>query len=329
MKQLIVHMGAHRCASSAVQALLRRNRATLEAAGVALFLRADMEEADARVDARGLFRASWRNPTALWRAHRFRQAVMALPHDRIVISEENLIGTMPGQYDGLFYPGFSRFLNALVPLGAQLDLVPRMIVRRQDRFVQSAYAFRVAFGLAQAFPAFVKDLDLQGLSWLRLATGVDRTGLADRFRFQPLEAWPRAEAAARASAFLGLADVLPAADETLKGNASFPEDDLRLMLSLNRAGLGLDIMWRREKLFRALRNRDGESDMDILQACGLKLDRAARQALEGALASPPALTMDSDLRAWMVAHYRDENRAFLSHTTVAADPSLWEDRADG
>ncbi|MCJ9430714.1 hypothetical protein [Kordiimonas marina] len=324
MKKLTVHMGAHRCASSAIQALLRKKRADLAAGGVALFLREDMEAPDAAVDLRGLYRGGRWPFGRKGGLAKIADAIEALPENHVLVSEENLTGTMPGLYDDAFYPGFATFAGALAALGDRVDMAARMVVRRQDKYLESVYAFRVAFGFAGDFPAFLKRVDTAALSWMRLAAEADKAGLGGHCRFQVLEAWPKGQAGDDALAFLRVDEAVRVGGHPFRGNASFGEADLKLLLALNWLNLGYDIAWRREKLFPALRRREGRDDAAVLDAAGLTLTPDDLASIRAMTDAPVVLKLEDEARAAMLAQYRDENRAFLSHAMTDAPLDVWE-----
>ena len=129
MKKLIVHMGAHRCASSATQAFLRRNRATI-AHHMCIMLRDDLTAEKHGIAMNRFHRYRWWHPARRREVAATMRAIKALPEDTILVSEENLMGIMPGHQGQGFYPGFDGFCAALSRLSRVADVHPRLVVRR-------------------------------------------------------------------------------------------------------------------------------------------------------------------------------------------------------
>jgi|GEM_PF-1713659 len=228
-QHIIIHAGFHRCASTAVQDLLRARRPVIEASGTALLLREDLEGWLAGRQLRLLYR---HKAGSLPSAVRFALAKSMLRRTgaaRVLISEENLIGMMPGVAETRFYPHFRAFLKAVKLLSQDFDISLRFITRRPDRFLESAYAFRVVRGLRMPFPAFLEAVGQDAADWSRLAAEVEAAGLLGLTRFACLEAWGQENPGAAALAFLGHAD---AADGDLKfsGNRRRTADELQAVV---------------------------------------------------------------------------------------------------
>jgi hypothetical protein len=225
-QQIIIHAGFHRCASTAVQDMLRARRAAIEATGTALLLREDLEGWLTGRQLRLLYRHQDDSLVSSLRLKLVASMLKRIRADRIVISEELLLGLMPGVRDTGFYPHFGNFLSAVKALSRSFDIELRFIARRQDRFLESAYAFRVPRGTRLSFPDFVAPIGLENASWMRLLRQVEEAGLASACRFGVLESMPRAKRGRWAMNFLGLDELAPGEEIRLSGNRRLTETEL-------------------------------------------------------------------------------------------------------
>ncbi|WP_262690819.1 hypothetical protein [Kordiimonas aestuarii] len=324
MKKLIVHMGAHRCASSATQALLRRNCAEIERK-VCLVLRDDLR-AEAHGIAMNRFHAyRWWSPVRRAEVSRTIRAVEQVEQNTILVSEENLMGVMPGHRGQGFFPGFRHLTRALARLDPVAEVHPRLIVRRQDKLIESIYGFRVAFGLRDDFSSFLKQFIGMDLSWLRFADDLTSAGFAETARIDVLEGWPRGSATSHVLAFLGLHDLTLAGGGLRSGNSRFGAEALELLLAMNRCALGLDMSWRRAILFPALRKAK-HADTTLVQEL-LELGDDETSVLKAALAMPSRFQMTDEERKQMLSPLKGPNRQFLKHRLVGSDEGCWYDDA--
>lgn len=190
-QQIIIHAGFHRCASTATQNLLRRNRAAIEASGVKLLLREDLEGLLSGRQLRLLYRHQDQSMICRLRLWLVKRMLRRLRAKYILVSEELLLGLMPGVRDRGFYPHFGNFLAAIKALAEDFDIQLKFIVRRQDRFLESAYAFRVPRGTKVPFKEYVNRIGLGNVSWLSLVRQVEAAGLADQTSFTTIEGLPK------------------------------------------------------------------------------------------------------------------------------------------
>ncbi|WP_068304417.1 hypothetical protein [Kordiimonas lacus] len=229
-QQIIIHAGFHRCASTAVQDMLRARRTAIEATGTALLLREDLQGWLTGRQLRLLYRHQDDSLVSSLRLKLVASMLQRIRADRIVISEELLLGLMPGVRDPGFYPHFGNFMRAMKRLAKSFDVDLRLVARRPDRFLESAYAFRVRQGLREAFPDYVARIGEQDVSWLRLVREVERAGLTANTRFTCLESWPKERAGHAVLEFLGLDTVAGDTPIKLSGNPSWSADRLQATL---------------------------------------------------------------------------------------------------
>lgn len=320
MKKLIVHMGAHRCASSATQAFLRRNRADIEP-HMCLMLRDDLAAGKHGIAMNRLYDYRAWHLARRAEVAATRKAIAAVSQDSILVSEENLMGLMPGHLGAGFYPGFERFCAALGRLAGVAEIHPRLIVRRQDRLLESIYGFRVAFGLRDDMPAFLAPLVGEDLSWMRMIHAFERFGFGETAKIDVLEAWPREGTTAHLMAFLGLPELPLSGGGLRMGNSRFSEAALELMLAMNRTGTGVDISWRRQVLFPALRQGAEPTVQLIAELLELPEDRAA--VLRAALQVPARFSLTDEERAAILKSCGESNCVFLKHAMVGASGDIW------
>jgi hypothetical protein len=320
MKKLIVHMGAHRCASSATQAFLRRNSADI-LPHMCLMLRDDLTALKHGIAMTRFYDYRFWHLGRRAEVTATRKAIAAMPQDSILVSEENLMGLMPGHLGAGFYPGVERFCAALSKLAGVAEIHPRLVVRRQDRLLESIYGFRVAFGLRDDMPAFLAPLLGSDLSWLRMVRAFERFGFGDTAKIDVLEAWPREGTTEHLMTFLGLPELPLSGGGLRMGNSRFSEAALELMLAMNRTGTGLDISWRRQVLFPALRQGAEPSVQLIADLLEMPEDRAA--VLKAALQVPARFSLTNEERAAILDACEESNRTFLQHAMVGASGDIW------
>lgn len=324
MKKLVLHLGAHRCGSTAIQSLLRREHDVLEGAGIGVFLRADMTAGG--FDLRRLHRYRRANP--IWRSKlaKTARAIAAMPQQILVVSEENIMGTMPAVRSTRFYPHFSNLVQSLVKLSElskdSLETLPRVVVRRQDHFLESVYAFRVSRGLAAGFDDFIKAATQTRISWLGLARAFEGVPPSISPAFALLEAWPKPTAAAQALEFLIGENSIELSQQRLTGNIRRSVADLSLMLAMSRA----QINWQNAAWKNLMVNQnkagtdDGREAIDVLKQ---NVSVGEFQRFEAHYSKPGKFGFDDAERAEFIQSYVEENNQFLRMGLVCGDASVW------
>ena len=145
---VVLHVGAHRTASTAFQSHLAGNRATLEAAGCAYW--------GPRVTRGGLFRrlSGGRDAILPWErdraAGRVAQRVAKLERDgvsQLVVSDENMLGSLRATLEGTrLYPEAGRRIAAFATGFAGHRLTVALGIRDYACWWTSALAFRLPRG---------------------------------------------------------------------------------------------------------------------------------------------------------------------------------------
>jgi len=321
MKKLVLHLGAHRCGSTAIQTLLRREHDVLEGAGVGVFLRADMIAGG--FDLRRLHRYRRANPLWCSKLAKTARAIEAMPQQTLIVSEENIMGTMPGVRSNRFYPHFSNLVQSLVKLSElgeePLLIAPRVVVRRQDHYLESVYAFRVSRGLSASFDEFIKATTRTRISWLGLSRAFDEVTPSISPAFALLEGWPKPTAADQAMSFLIGKNSLELSQPRLTGNIRRSAFELRLILAMNRAGID----WRGAHWREDLLNTPSDDAPEALTLLKQHLSAEQFQRFEGHYSQPFKLGFDDGERAAFVESYREENSEFLRGDIVRSDASVW------
>lgn len=320
MKKLVIHMGAHRCGSTAIQSMLRRELVPLANQGIRVHLRADM--AARGMDFRRLHRYRSMNP--LWQAklQDIATRLAAMTEDMLLASEENLMGTMPAVRGHGFYPHFDQLVRGLAKLDAMtgntIQIAPRLVVRRQDHYLESVYAFRVSRGLTKTFDTFLASVGGTSISWLRLAKLLAALPGTCVPSVAILETWPKPSAANKALEFLIGPNDVPLSARRLTGNTRYSSAQLRFILALNQAKIvWQDAGWREG----VVGSHAGDGALQKLKDC-ISASEYARFLQQY---SPEAKIGFSDTeRAQFLADYAQKNQEFFSLPIVCADAGIWD-----
>jgi hypothetical protein len=318
-------MGAHRCGSTAMQSFLSQERSTLKKLGIDVHLRSDLSSG--AIDLRRLHRHHRFDPRRYFKLRRAFRQIQELDDDKIIISDENLMGTMPGVRGHGFYPHVGALVQALVDLKGlaqdNLEVAPRLIVRRQDHFLESVYAFRVSRGLAMSFDAFITAVARTRLSWLRIAQMLEDQSSVLTSQIAVVEAWPRMSGASQALAFLTGTPEAEATVTGLAGNRRQTKNALAVMLALNQA----KINWRKIPM---LSNALNQLAKETTSAEGEQLDRITEhlsiwqaQRLTTCFNPVIKLQFTNAERQALLAEYEDENRAFFKLPLVVSNHETW------
>lgn len=315
MKTLTLHLGMHRCGSTTVQNFLRANREALRQQGIAVLLRPDLK-ADRALDMRTWHRRLALDPRMWDHTGRLVRRLKAIDPNHIIISEEGLISLMPGLKSRTFYPHIEVFLKRLRPLRSQIDLRLRFIVRRQDRFLESVYAFRLFRGLTDDFETFHRSFPPECFDWNHIAGALERSGLADQTRIAVLEAMPLPRIADTLNEFLDcdLAEPL----SVNRGNKSIAKESLPLFLALNRAGGMPSPAERRRLLLPHMKNRALEAS-DLAQILTPKMYAKVMDLYT----SVHSVQFSAKDRADWLSVYAGANAKFFDKPYVDADSDIW------
>lgn len=320
MTDVIVHMGLHRTATTTLQKCLREVRDSLK--GTTVILREDMQK-NKYLDMR-----RWHHTSGLSKIwldmklaeQKWAYGARSYGISSVIVSEENLVGTMPGHKHTAFYPSFDAFVTRLQRLDEYVDVHPRLVVRRQDRFLESVYAFRVARGLTDDFPTFVGRLDCKDYDWGRFLEPLQ--GFGDKAQIAVLENWQQdGGVAANALSFVRVSFGVTRKG---RGNRRFGDKALQLLLALNRVGLMSDLKERKKALFPLL--VDAEKHHSDVRDClkELPFTKQQIQNVVSHLEQEPQTTFLPRLRAGFLGRLSDCNREFLNRPNVQAKADIWK-----
>ncbi|MBO6506505.1 MAG: hypothetical protein JJ850_00315 [Kordiimonadaceae bacterium] len=325
MKKLIIHMGAHRCGSTAVQSMLRREQAQLRENGIKVLLRADMVAGG--LDLRRLHKYHSVNP--IWQS-KLKRAVLAVDETNahtLLASEENLMGTMPAVRSKGFYPHFRRLVSGLARLSSMVDgkaiIAPRLVIRRQDRYLESVYAFRISRGLNQDFDSFIRNVTKAPVSWLKLAQSLAKLPASVQPKIALLEAWPKPTAGDQALAFLIGENDLNLQTKRLTGNTRHSETALRLMLALNKAKIEWQSADWKQDVFDLVDIYQDEPEADLIFALKDRIPKR-HYARFSQLYSPQAkLFFDDEQRQAFLDGVTESNAELMAMDMVVSEPETW------
>jgi hypothetical protein len=161
-----VHVGAHKTATTYIQAVLELNADALAGAGVAYIPLPRMRTTVTH-------QVWWPNSPNLAAAEaeiRARMSAASGQPRRLLLSDENLIGTPPADLaTHAFYPKARAHLARLVELlGIGSEPTLFLAVRTYDRFIPAMYAEVLRHREFLSFDEYVDRLDLDTVSWFSL-----------------------------------------------------------------------------------------------------------------------------------------------------------------
>ena len=164
-----IHIGAHKTATTEMQQALRRVRTRLEEAGTGV-----VGPRGLRGDWISLHRAMFAgDEEALGRA-RTRLGRWLRRHERHVISEENIIGTVHRRRifgaGNVLYPEAAENLGLLRDLLGNPEVELFLSIRDPAEFVTSAYGQVLREGVAMGIEDYVEGYDVSAFSWAELVT---------------------------------------------------------------------------------------------------------------------------------------------------------------
>jgi len=163
--QIILHIGAHKTASTHLQMAMTRGRGALEGQRVAYFGPDELRR-------RGLGVPEYLSADVEDTAHGERiRAALATPCARLVLSDENLLGNAHNvemiRTARLYDRAVAR-LARLAPLLPPGRVVLALGIRNPAGFLVSAYAQRLMSGRVQSYADYTRGLDPARLRWVDL-----------------------------------------------------------------------------------------------------------------------------------------------------------------
>lgn len=321
-QRIVIHLGAHRCGSTTVQRTLQLNRQWLAGKGVAVLTRNELTRAASLAPLIHLHERPLGVVPVAYSLYR-------ISHPTAIISEENILGRMPGLEGGVPYGRSGRALAGIALLARFFDCSLRWIIRRQDRMVESAYAFRVVRGITEDFQSFSSRFD-RNLFWSPIARTIARRH--PDFRIAFFEGLLPGSNVQRILDFLGLPVDTQRTNQPGARNARAnwaQGSSLNVMLSINRQ---LPELGRSERLkvssslqkFSREFPQLGELEIAV-ETSGVAIRKnVIRQAHRFAAGAPlPEYTMTA--RRSLIEHYRDDHFALAGLSSVDAYGADWRE----
>lgn len=160
---VIANIGAHKTGSSLIQTHFRSNRAHYEERGLAILTRG---EASAAIGIGGVLK---KDPGIL--KNKIERRIRLTGNRVLFFSYENILGRPFGSKVGLYVGGL-KSMGAFRQAVAGCDVRIAYAIRPQWEFVQSYYIQRVHEGYFLPFEEFLREIDLDRISWVPLIEGL-------------------------------------------------------------------------------------------------------------------------------------------------------------
>lgn len=162
---IILHIGAHKTASTHLQMAMARARDALQGQGVVYFGPDELRR-------RGLGVPEYLSAATDDPDHAGRiRAALAVPGSRLVLSDENLLGNAHNAEmirTARLYDRAGARLERLAPLLPPGQVALALGIRNPAGFLTSAYAQRLMSGRMQSYADYTQGLDPARLRWVDL-----------------------------------------------------------------------------------------------------------------------------------------------------------------
>ena len=316
MKSLYIHIGLHRTGTTTLQRLLRDQREKLEEKGVSLVLRRDMR-AHENLDMRRLYASRWWRPK---KTAPIMDGLAALGGNSVIVSEEGLPGIMPGIRNMRAYPTIDTFAKKIAEFSGRFDVQPRLMLRRQDKFIESVYAFRVSRGMNMSFREFIKKVPTADLDWRRFTKAFEKAGLKNS-EFHVLEAALGDAFAEQLIDMFGLSGVIEVPEKLTRGNGRQREEALKLALALNKAQLLTVGDDRKQFVYRKFEKKRALTAEECLYE--LPINPVEKDRVRAIMAEDTSFSFSDEERTAFLSKYEKANSELLAHDFVKADADIW------
>ena len=189
MVEVVFHIGAHKCATSSVQQGLAAYAARLDHLGYVPPARAaaisEGVEPDPALKALVRFVARGDGPDEAAVADGLSRMIETKGKPRVVVSDEYMLGPMPGM-SWRFYPRAEALRGVIERMSRRFETSVFLQSRETAAYLKSCHRFRVRFGLALGYDAFLDRFELESISWERLGRTLF-AGAPYRWRTLPFE----------------------------------------------------------------------------------------------------------------------------------------------
>ena len=173
--ELTLHVGLPKAGSSLLQKCLNAERERCAEAGVRVITRGEFDELTDRRHLR--WRRNGADASGL--AHALTGLAELADERRVVISHEDLLGSITSFRTGQMYPWAEQVLTELAGILRPRRMRVLLYVRRQDRFLESVYLQLIRVGESLTFEDFLAGFPgPTSLSWTDLATRLARAAEA-------------------------------------------------------------------------------------------------------------------------------------------------------
>lgn len=165
-----LHIGAHKTASSFLQANIRANREALAKQGLDTILRGDILETPFAKELYAVSQATHDPGNVTAQSARSLRTILSGLEQNILISCEGLVCRLKVED---FYQNISdavRYIAAALP---ESDIHYIFYVRRQPDFIESIYMQYVHLGRSLSFEKFLEKAAEVDFSWLRVVEGLE------------------------------------------------------------------------------------------------------------------------------------------------------------
>ncbi|UTW55059.1 hypothetical protein [Kordiimonas sp. SCSIO 12610] len=334
MQKLTIHMGVHRAGSTSLQSFLRAHSTDLEEENIKLLTRPDLKGTGFKGYLTKVKNTSPNSLIRMYLEKHLKSEFQKIEQDHILISEENLIGAMPVMRSAsdLAYPKLDQFLYTLFNWRHEFDIHPRLIVRRQDKWVESLYAFQVFRGLGARFSEFTNSFSRKQLDWSFFLNALEQRGLLPHTLIMPLEACGGQDHSEWVPNFLGIDDGT-LSNHRVETNERMLLRDLKLFWALNKIGWAKGKRGKRRNLRRKLvqmshihgdRELDRAEVGDYLLEAGVKVSNQNLKHVESAYLGMEYPYFSDVERQEFLAPYQNANKSFLNRPEVLGASDLWD-----
>lgn len=189
---VILHIGAHRCATTSFQHYMRCNSAQLHKAGIGFWgpyrIRNDLFQGIVPIGTGFFAHRRRRQAVARVRAHLVRCAERGIKH--LIVSDENMLGTMPRNLrETSLYPNVAERLATYAGIFGARTTGVVLNVRSLDQYWASAMAYGAAKGRDLPDPAGLERLSRAERSWRHVVSDVAQALPAARIKVLPFESF--------------------------------------------------------------------------------------------------------------------------------------------
>lgn len=301
--KIVLHVGAHKTATTFIQNNARNNHKLIDASGVYFVDKKSETASEAfKIYLEELSKgAKCRVEMLARQLDKVLAPALANPaYHTIFLSEENLLGHMLSQKE-TFYPNVRSAVAASLQMRKHGQISVILTLRRQDTYIESCYLFRKVREKREATNTiydFLDRIDLNSLSWKPVVQPwVDAFG-KENCKVLPYELIKKDATAFARNIFKTAMDGDLLKIKASRSNPGLSRKALRLIELIDRSPIELT---RRERF---------------------NLGQAIHQEFRGSDYKRPALMHDY-MREEIVRRYEDDNRELFSRFMPDFDPMMY------